>query len=157
MDAIYFVDTSEWINLNRRYSDDVFPNLWKNVEGLISKERILSPKEVLDEIERGHDELVEWCKKRKEMFRDAGSLTDKVQKIIKEHPTLINPNAKHESADPYIIALAMSYKQDISGLVPIIVTDENVDKESRIPYVARANGVQTCRLMEMFQREGWKF
>ena len=157
MDAIYFVDTSEWINLSRRYPDDVFPNLWKNVEDLISKGRVLVPREVLDEIERGHDELVEWCKKHQKMFRDTSALTVQVQKIIKNHPTLVNPNAMHESADPYIIALAVSYMHDISGLVPIIVTDENVSKESRIPYVARANGVQTCRLTEMFQREGWQF
>ena len=25
MNAIYFVDTSEWINLNRHYPNDVFP------------------------------------------------------------------------------------------------------------------------------------
>ena len=157
MDAIYFVDTSEWINLNRRYPNDVFPNLWRNVEDLISKGRILAPSEVLDEIERGYDELVEWCKKHQKMFRGTSALTGRVQEIIKNHPTLVNPNATHESADPYIIALAMSYMRGISGLVPIIVTDENVSKESRIPYVARANGVQTCKLMEMFQREEWQF
>lgn len=156
MSAIYFVDTSEWINLNRRYPDDGFPNLWSNVENLISKERILAPREVFDEIERGHDELVEWCKTHQKMFRDTSALTGQVQKIIRDHPTLVNRNATYESADPYIIALAASYKHDISGLVPIIVTDENVSKESHIPYVARANGVQTCKLAEMFQREGWQ-
>ena len=61
MDAIYFVDTNEWINLSRLYPKDVFSSLWNNVENLISEERILSPKEVQDEIKRGHDEPVQWC------------------------------------------------------------------------------------------------
>ena len=157
MNAIYFVDTNEWINLSRHYREEVFPNLWRNVENLISKERILAPKEVLDEIKLGHDELVNWCKMHRRMFRNTNALIGQVQKIIRDHPTLVDPNATHESADPYIIALAMSYMNDIAGLVPIIVTDENVNRESGIPYVAKANDVQTCKLMEMFQREGWRF
>ena len=157
MNAIYFVDTNEWINLNRRYPNDVFPNLWRNVEDLIFKGRILAPREVLDEIERGHDELVGWCRKHRKMFQNTSTLTGQVQNIIKNHPTLVNSNATHESADPYIIALAMSHMHDMADLVPIIVTDENVSRESGIPYAARANGIQTCKLMEMFQREGWQF
>ena len=157
MGAIYFVDTSEWINLSRLYSKSVFSSLWDSVENLISKERILSPKEVRDELKRGHDELAEWCKAHQKMFRSTSRLTEQVKKIIDEHPELVDPNAPYESADPYIIALAVSCKRDIPGLSPIIVTDENVNKKSRIPYAARANGVQTCRPVEMFQREGWKF
>lgn len=95
MNAIYFVDTSEWINLNRHYPNDVFPNLWRNVEDLISKGRILAPKEVLDEIKRGHDELVQWCNDHREMFQSTTALTGQVQKIIRNHPTLINPNATY--------------------------------------------------------------
>ena len=59
MSAIYFVDANEWINLSRHYPKEVFPGLWGNVENLISERRIFSPREVLDEIKRGHDELVE--------------------------------------------------------------------------------------------------
>ena len=65
MNAIYFVDTNELINLSRHYPKEVFPGLWDSIENLISEERILSPKEVLDEIELGHDELKEWCKEHR--------------------------------------------------------------------------------------------
>ena len=121
MGAIYFVDTSEWINLSRLYPKSVFSSLWDNVENLISKERILSPKEVRDELKRGHDELAEWCRAHQKMFRSTSRLTEQVKKIIDEHPELVDPNAPYESADPYIIALAASCKRDIPGLSPIIV------------------------------------
>ena len=151
------MDTSEWINLSRLYPKSVFSSLWDNVENLISKERILSPKEIRDELKRGHDEPAEWCKAHQKMFRSTSRLTEQVKKIIDAHPELVDPNAPYESADPYIVALAASYKRDIPGLSPITVTDENVNKKSRIPYAASANGVQTCKLVEMFQREGWTF
>ncbi len=117
----------------------------------------MSPKEVLDEIERGHDDLKGWCRAHRNMFLNTDELIVQVQKILKEHPTLVNPNAECESADPYLIALAASYKSNILGQSHIIVISENVDKTSRIPHAARASGVQTCRLMEMVKREGWKF
>ena len=154
---IYVVDTSEWINPYRRYPEEVFPSLWKHVELLISDKRISSPREVLDEVKRGQDGLVDWLKMRRSMFRDTGDLIGKANAIIKEHPRLVNPNATHEIADPYVIALAMWYRDHTVDLSPIIVTDENLHRISGIPYAARANGIQTCKLMEMIQREGWTF
>ena len=56
MSIIYFVDTSELINLNNRYPRKTFPGLWENVEDLISQGRMLAPNGVRDEIKQGHDE-----------------------------------------------------------------------------------------------------
>ena len=157
MGVIYVVDTSEWINLYRLYPEEVFPSLWENIGRLISEERISSPREVLDEAKRGQDGLADWLKARQSIFRDTRDLIGKVQRIIKEHPGLTNPNATHESADPYVIALAMWHRDHTMDLPPIIVTAENPQRRSSIPYAARANDIQTCNLMEMLQREGWTF
>ena len=157
MDAVYIIDTSELINLDRHYPKDVFPKLWRNAENLISEGRILAPETVLDEIKRGHDGLSDWCKKHRKMFRKTNALLDQVRKIIGKHPQLVKHNLIHDVADPHIIALAVSHKNNLLGLIPIIVTAESVRKESHIPHVARDYGIETCRLMEMFKREGWKF
>ena len=117
----YFIDTSEWINLIRSYPGDVFPSLWSNIERLISRGRVLSPKEVRDEIERGDNELTERCRNHPKMLQDAGAPAPKVQKIISEHPAPVNPNAPHESAGPYIIAQAVHCKNCTSGSAPITV------------------------------------
>ena len=84
-------------------------------------------------------------------------MANQVQKIIEKHTHLTNPDAPYDQADPYLIALAMQYKNDISGLIPIIVTEENAQNPSRIPYASRDNGVSTCKLLGMIQREGWEF
>lgn len=157
MDAVYIIDTSELINLDKQYPGHVFPKLWRNVEKLISEERILAPEEVLDEIKLGHGGLSEWCRKHRRMFRKTDALLDQVREIVGKHPKLVKHNLTRDTADPYIIALAVSHKNDISGLVPILVTAENVKREPGIPYAARECGIETCKLVGMFQREGWTF
>ena len=68
MDTIYIIDTSEWINLNRFYPEEIFSNLWKNLENLISKNRLFSPDEVLNELKRGNDKVAEWCRMHPKAF-----------------------------------------------------------------------------------------
>ena len=62
------------------------------------------------------------------MFCNTSKITWLVKKIMDEHPALIKPNTAHEIVDPYIIAHAVSYRNNMQGLVPFIVTDENVSK-----------------------------
>ena len=64
----YIIDTSSLIELNRRYPIDVFPTLWKNVEGLIEKGFLFSHKEVLKEISLRDDALKKWAKKQKNIW-----------------------------------------------------------------------------------------
>lgn len=156
MEAICVVDTDEWINLDKRYPRDIFSGLWHKIEDLISSGRILSRDKVRDEIEQGHDGLVEWIRMHPQAFRNTNSIIVQVQKIIAEHPEIVDDDASHDTADPYIIALAISHRHDMAG-TPIIVTGENPRRPNRIPHVARDNGIPTCKLLGMIQREGWEF
>lgn len=156
MDTIYIIDTSEWINLRLRYPKENFPDLWNKIESLISERKIISPMEVRNEIERGCDELIPWVREHRDMFHHTLDMIPQIQQILNKHPTLIDPNDDHEDADPHVIALARLYLGRLN-LTPIIVTDENIHKESRIPFVARSYGVQSYKLLEMIQQEGWIF
>lgn len=60
MGTTYVMDTNEWINMDKRYPQDIFSGLWFKIEDLIFKGRIVSPNIVRDEIKRGHDALKEW-------------------------------------------------------------------------------------------------
>lgn len=158
MVVIYVVDTSEWINLFQRYPETVFPSLWVKIENLISSRRVASLKVVLDEIERSSDaDLVKWCKSHLKILRKIDDLAGPAKKIMNEHHPLTVSKKRYESADPYVIALAKFYKDNLSNETPIIVTDENDKRVSGIPYVARDYDIQACKLLEMFKMEGWKF
>lgn len=104
----YIIDTSSLIELNRRYPIDVFPTLWKNVEGLINKGLLISHKEVLKEISHMDDALKKWAQKQKKFFKE---LTPKqmqiVKEILKKYPSLAKSNNEKAAADPFVIALAV--------------------------------------------------
>ena len=141
------------IELKEHYPIGLFPSVWENVEGLIKKGRLTSCWQVLEEVRRGDDELVAWCENRKDVLLNMDRHINQVHEIIGKHPKLVNPNAKPDTADPYLIALAMSYKP--LGYNPVIVTEEN-QQQSHIPHVAKKHGVESCGLMEMFQNEEWE-
>ena len=159
MSPIYITDTSAWINLSQNYPRNVFSSLWNNMERLIKKNLVLSPKQVFKEIEQGaDDELTNWCKKHRKMFLDStAEIIRYASEIIIQHPGLVNPYATREVADPFIIALARSLKSNLSDSIPIIVTDENTIRVTGIPFVSRDYNLETLGLTEMFQAEKWKF
>ena len=159
MSSIYIVDTSTWIDLSQNYPNDVFSGLWTNIANLIKQQRILSPKLVLKEIEQGaDDELTKWCKTKDRMFLDSNSIViGYAAEIIQSFPSLINPYATREEADPFIIALARSLQSNLTDSTPVIITEENAMKPDRIPYVARQYGLTSLKLIEMFKAEKWKF
>jgi len=58
----YVVDTSSLIEL-KKFPDDVFPSLWKNIAVLIHKGFMVSPREVLNELSVQDDMLKKWAQK----------------------------------------------------------------------------------------------
>lgn len=58
-DIVYCIDTSALIDLNRMYSRDIFPTLWRRLGDLVKSGRLFAPLEVLREVEKGDDELVD--------------------------------------------------------------------------------------------------
>ena len=159
----YVIDTSSLIELNRRYPIDIFPSLWKNVEGLIGKGLLISHKEVLKEISYMDDALKIWAKKQKKLFRD---LTPKqiqiVREILKKYPSLAKSDNEAAAADPFVIALAVELgsepQKTLFEKARIIVTEEKLrGNRVRIPFVSQNSGIECINIIEMCRVEGWKF
>jgi len=159
MNRIYVVDASAWILLSQHYPKEVFSSLWGSIEDLIKAKNILAPRQVYREIEQGgDDDLTKWCKTNSRMFLNNNSDVIRfAQEIIQNHPSLINPYATRETADPFLIALARSLKSNITNSQPIIITDENEVKIDRIPHISRTYGLESLKLTGMFQNEKWNF
>ena len=156
---VYIADTSMWITLVKFYPASVFPSLVQQSEAMIKDRRILSPLQVLDEIRRGNDEVVTWADEHKSAFRPNTSATvAHATKIARKYPFLGGSGGGHDRADPYLIALALSIKEDIDGMsLPVIVTEENQTSGKKIPQVAQAYDVESCGTVGMFEMEGWAF
>ena len=114
----YCIDTNALIDLWRRfYPLDIFPSLWKDLEALIPEDYLIAPREVLNELEKWDDELLKWAKNHKKMFKDLDyDQMQQVTKVLKDFPSLVDPDKTTPDADPFVIALAIS--KDWKWLLP---------------------------------------
>ena len=161
----YVIDSCSLIELNRKYPIDIFPSVWQKIELLINKGFLVSPKEVLKEIEKGDDNLKDWAKKQTKFFK---SLTLRqvqiVQEILAKYPKWINEDSMTPIADPFVIALAIEMENDPQRTIietikkRIIVSEERMSgKKTKVPYVSLQYGIECIFLIDMFRNEGWVF
>ena len=62
MAFVYVVDTSALVDASIRHPQDTFPNVWKRLSGIVTDGRLISPTEVLKELEKKDDDVLSWCK-----------------------------------------------------------------------------------------------
>ena len=159
---IYIIDSSSLIELNKHSAMDVFVSVWKNISDLIDNDRLVAPKEVLNEIKDYDDVLANWAKNQKKLFKNPSARQiEIVQEILRDYPALIDVNVKH-SADPWVIALAIelssSSQKTLVKIKRIIVTEEKLRGDKvRIPFVCNQKSIEAIDIVEMFRTEGWKF
>jgi len=153
----YCMDTSALIDLKKLYPHNIFPSLWENFEKLISQGRLITPREVLNELQSfidKDDELLRLAKKHKKMFKDLDNEQQQhVRNILQSFPRLIDEEKTTPDADPFIIALAMTENTTV-------ITSEkpaNPGARPKIPNVCEKYNVKCISLVEFFAEQKWKF
>ena len=107
------MDTSSLINLRQWRSPKSHPGVWKKLDTLIKQKRLISPWKVFEELKHQDDALVKWARRRKSMFRrNTKALIEVAQQILARFPDLVDVDQPVESADPYVVALALKEKTD---------------------------------------------
>lgn len=103
----YVVDTSIWVDIGKHHPPDIFRSLWQNLDAAIATGDILSPDEVLHELERGEDALAATLGSRQGLFvpLDEAQM-QAVADVVRECPGLVNEEADRGRADPFVVALA---------------------------------------------------
>lgn len=162
---IYFIDSSALITVNRFYPASVFPDLWKHIDELFKKKRIVSHEMVYDEIipsSGPKDDIGKLISQHKSSFY---SITNKqgqlAVKILATFPRLIDPRAKKDEADPWIIALVIE-KMEEENLFGkdsdfVLVSAESEKSDTKIPAVCRHFKVRHLNLFQFFEDNGWEF
>lgn len=161
----YVIDSCSLIELNRKYPIDIFPSVWQKIESLIDSGFLVSPKEVLKEIEKGDDNLKEWAKKQTKLFKNLTARQIQiVQEILAKYPRWLNEDSMTPIADPFVIALAIEMEQDPQTTIietikkRIVVSEERMSgKKTKVPYVSHQYGIECIFLIDMFRNEGWVF
>lgn len=160
---MYSVDTNIYLDWwERRYPADLFPTFKDKVEALIAAGKWAAVARVAEEINHnGTTPLKAWANTHKRQFiaHDTALLTE-ANAIIKDCPGLLDPDARHDEADRYVIALAK-----LKGWT--VVTHEtpaysrakrkNALRSHYIPDACREFGVPCIDLLELMRREKWQF
>ena len=112
----YCIDTSALIHAwVRAYPLDILPALWERLDQLISSGVLLSPMDVLVELEKKEgDSLYAWCKERGGMFREIDTFEDKIKHVMRRYPRLVDTAKGKSGADPMVIALALSHNPGLT-------------------------------------------
>jgi hypothetical protein len=155
---VYVIDTSSLIDLGLHYPRDTFPSVWSNVEAAIGRGTLLSPREVLRELEKGDDQLVRWAKRQRGFFVPVNRLqTVKIKEIQKKFPKITDNMALGPCADPWLVALATVLSGPLAAWS--VVTKERMAGlgSHRVPNVCAAFEITSLNLLDFFRAEGFKF
>lgn len=157
---IYVFDNSSLIDLFDNFYESRFPTLWKNFYNLVSMKKVISVREVANEIKRykGESRLTEWLKKNSIIFIQPTQveytyITDIFDNEHFRNNILTRQNILegHPVADPFVIAKAKA----ING---IVVTQEKYKENSgKIPNICKFLDVKCTNLEGFMGREQWKF
>ena len=124
----YVIDTSIWIHLGRHHPPDIFRSLWQRFDAAIAVGNVVSPEEVLHELEQGDDTLAASLGVRVRLFvpLDEAQMTA-VAEVVRACPGLVDEEAERGRADPFVVALAR-----VRG--GTVVTGERPRRASSAPF-----------------------
>jgi hypothetical protein len=161
----YIIDANTFMEAARGYyAFDIAQPFWDALPDFARRKRIISLDKVLDEINRGDDELKRWANSEFNTYFADSQTSDVVQAYADlvnwadQHPTYLQM-AKDEfmeddNADAWIIAYAKA--RDCT-----VVTDELSNPHSKkriiIPDVCIAFGVPYCDVFTMLRALNFSF
>lgn len=156
----YIFDTSCFIVLFNHFYLGRFPSLWEKFDQLIEEKKIISVREVFNEIDTYWNKvsrLVQWAKDNREVFEQPSvEEMEFVQLIfsVKHFRNLIERKATLEGrpvADPFLVAKAKVENK-------MLVTQEELkENAAKIPNVCEHFKVQYTNLEGFMERERWQF
>lgn len=153
--VVYCLDTSAildgWV---RFYPPDVFPTLWEKLEVAARHGTLISPEEVLRELEKKHDDVFTWAKAQSPLFIPLDdAIQDATSQVLEAFPGLVKAIGRRNQADPFVIALAIVRRATV-------VTAEvarGSQQRPRIPDVCDQLGIPCVNLIQMIRLLGWRF
>jgi hypothetical protein len=157
---VYSVDTNIYLDWwVRRYPADVFPTFRQQVEGLIAAGKWHAVERVCDELNHlGTPDLKAWVKSQAEQFvKHNAPLIAEANGVTTAFPGLLDPNARHDEADRYVIALAKLHGWAVVTHETPARSKKHALRTHFIPDVCRAWNIPCVDLLEVMRREGWSF
>lgn len=150
----FSLDTSglldAWV---RYYPPDVFPAIWNLMDGAARNGEIVVIDEVVREVERKDDGLVQWIKDRPGMVIPIDDpIQQHVVEIMARYGRLVDTRKNRSGCDPWVIALARERH------FTVVTAEKRTGTLARpkIPDVCEDLGIPCIETIDLFRRQGWK-
>lgn len=154
----YVFDSNSLMTLFKHYYPKRFPSLWEKFHALVAAEKLVSAREVFNEIGSADDALAQWAKEQKntlfaeptvEEFRFVTEIfkVTHFQDMIRRKERLKGKPV----ADPFVIARA-------KVLGACVVTEEkHTENAAKIPNVCAHFNIPCIKLEGFMKEEDWVF
>ena len=156
---VYVFDTSSFIVLSHYYKEQ-FPSLWKKISGQVQANKIISVKEVFNEIEAYGPEtdLKIWARENKKIFQPMSAKESYIMSdIFREYPkfqSMVDQKSRLQGkpiADPFIVAKAIHIKG-------AVISEETFQKNGiKIPNLCKVKNVPCLKLKDFMKKHNWSF
>lgn len=149
----YCIDSSSLFNLEW-YHQDVFINLWNDLERLINDHKLVAPQFVIGEFDDIFPESYackKWLKRHDKLFFMNGDVWEKAKLIRSRYPDLTKSNNPRSKADYYVIALA----QYLGNWT--VVTEEKTNRKISMKFVCSQMNIPCINLYNFFKKCKWKY
>ena len=154
----YVFDSNSLITLFKHYYPQRFPSLWGRFNTLVATEKLISAREVFNEIGSADDALARWAKEQKNILFAEPTVEEFrfVTEIfrVRHFQDLIRKKERLKGkavADPFVIARAKI-------LSACVVTEENhTENAAKIPNVCEYFHIPCIKLEGFMKEEQWVF
>lgn len=154
----YVFDSDSLINLFKHYYPKRFPTLWEMFNALVSEGKLISVREVFNEIGSSEDLLGVWAKEHKNrLFVE--STREELQFVgeifqVQHFQAMIRKQERFKGkpvADPFVIARAKILNASV------VTQEKKTDNAAKIPNVCGHFNVSCVNLEGFMKKESWTF
>jgi hypothetical protein len=148
---VWIIDSSSIIAVREQVSRAHERKVFNALSSMANGSRLLWPPEVTQEVEAAliADSAAVWVR----AHRLPGERTPKletVKSILRKAPSLVDPDATRDQADPYVVAVALEIaSDDLFAPLVTIITEDRRDKPTKLSLATAAglHGIPTIPLL----------
>lgn len=110
---------------------EIRPKILAALTALVQSGRLRMPKQVVDELKRGKDEVLSWALTVESDSTADSPTMEEVKAVLAVVPDILDPqkDSGADEADPYVLAMAVKWKA--GGDDVRLVTQETKDKPGK--------------------------
>ena len=155
---VYIFDTNSFIVISH-YFPERFPSFWKQIDEYVSDGKILSVREVFNELDNNSSKthLVDWIKINKPIFmipsQDEMNFVNTIFQVP-HFQYLVSTKQRLKGnpvADPFVIAAAKVK----NGCV--VTEEDKKENAARIPNICEHFNLDCTNVEGFMRRENWEF